>query len=478
MPKTIPTNGQTNWGTALNDHLKQLNDPTIGGFNIVVDDAARDAKYTGLTINDIGLTVFNRKVNQFQVWTSNPVSPSNGMWMDLNGTAEKGAKPGQGVVNLRTDGYLEILNVPNGTAVDIRQLGINIGTTITANNEKIIVNYISSDGKKFHNDSKVLNYMVYTGFASKAQRLNPVAQVESRVGENILRAVGSTNFSTMNLQVGDYIWPNDPYVPGASGTLAHGVIKNITNTQIEVSNMSRFQSNYTSPSIFIQKRSDSTNLNYTQADTLFSSASSDGSNKPLYISSDNILTNKSRSNLSGVSSVTSRGEIAFDGTSNYNGSTDDPNIRFIISNFMGTSAINVPSATPFGSASLWVRSALNNCEISSEIMGIYVDLASSVQSSIAIYKGVSVGSGALGSTLNIDKYYPFYERGTTYGTGTIKMNYFSSPIALGGSDGVQAKTNLSVRGLPVHADNTAAIAAGLNNGDFYRKADGTVMVRF
>ena len=67
MPKSIPTNGQTNWGTALNSHLGQLNDPTYGGFNIVADNTARDAKYTGLTGENAGLTVYNKASGSFQV---------------------------------------------------------------------------------------------------------------------------------------------------------------------------------------------------------------------------------------------------------------------------------------------------------------------------------------------------------------------------------------------------------------------------
>jgi hypothetical protein len=83
-----------------------------------------------------------------------------------------------------------------------------------------------------------------------------------------------------------------------------------------------------------------------------------------------------------------------------------------------------------------------------------------------------------GGTLG-NHYFPIYV-GATYGQPVGKVSsYFNSPIAIGGDgDTVFPKTNLSVRGLPVHADNAAATTAGLNAGDFYRKADGTVMVRF
>lgn len=37
MPKSIPTNGQANWGTALNSHIGQLNEPTNGGDNATAD---------------------------------------------------------------------------------------------------------------------------------------------------------------------------------------------------------------------------------------------------------------------------------------------------------------------------------------------------------------------------------------------------------------------------------------------------------
>ena len=96
MPKSIPTNGQTNWGTALNSHLGQLNDPTYGGFNIVADNTARDAKYTGLTGENAGLTVYNKASGSFQVLE---FGTSTGLkWVDLGREMGKAKRFGSGTL--------------------------------------------------------------------------------------------------------------------------------------------------------------------------------------------------------------------------------------------------------------------------------------------------------------------------------------------------------------------------------------------
>jgi hypothetical protein len=66
MAKSVPSTGQTNWGPVLNEHLAQLNDPAKGGFNIVADN---DARPSGLTANDEGLTVYNRANESIERWT-------------------------------------------------------------------------------------------------------------------------------------------------------------------------------------------------------------------------------------------------------------------------------------------------------------------------------------------------------------------------------------------------------------------------
>jgi hypothetical protein len=53
MPKSIPQLGDTNWGTPLNAHLAQLQNPTSGGINTFEQFSQRP---TSLTTYDIGKT--------------------------------------------------------------------------------------------------------------------------------------------------------------------------------------------------------------------------------------------------------------------------------------------------------------------------------------------------------------------------------------------------------------------------------------
>ena len=62
MPKSIPTNGQANWGTALNSHLGQLNEPTNGGINFAATAP------TGLTANDVGYTYVDTTNKEIRRW--------------------------------------------------------------------------------------------------------------------------------------------------------------------------------------------------------------------------------------------------------------------------------------------------------------------------------------------------------------------------------------------------------------------------
>jgi hypothetical protein len=62
MPKSIPTNGQANWGTALNSHLGQLNEPTNGGINFAATAP------TGLTANDVGYTFVDTTNKEIRRW--------------------------------------------------------------------------------------------------------------------------------------------------------------------------------------------------------------------------------------------------------------------------------------------------------------------------------------------------------------------------------------------------------------------------
>jgi Pectate lyase superfamily protein len=68
MPiKQLPTIGDSNWGTTLNNYLLQTTDNTQGGgFNSFTNFADRP---TNLTADDKGKTYLNRRTNNFHVWT-------------------------------------------------------------------------------------------------------------------------------------------------------------------------------------------------------------------------------------------------------------------------------------------------------------------------------------------------------------------------------------------------------------------------
>ena len=95
MPKSIPTNGQTNWGTALNDHIGQLMDPTNGGFNIVENVAARNARFASVAANE-GATVYNKETGTFQVLESGAYTGVR--WTDLGRTMSGNAQIGAGTL--------------------------------------------------------------------------------------------------------------------------------------------------------------------------------------------------------------------------------------------------------------------------------------------------------------------------------------------------------------------------------------------
>ena len=72
MPKTIPTNGQTNWGTALNSHLGQLMDPTYGGFNLWNNTTRPWQDGDTSKAEFINKTGYNTELEIFETWVSGP----------------------------------------------------------------------------------------------------------------------------------------------------------------------------------------------------------------------------------------------------------------------------------------------------------------------------------------------------------------------------------------------------------------------
>jgi hypothetical protein len=66
MPKQIPTIGDPNWGTPLNAHLSQLQNPTNGGINSFEQFVQRP---TTLTTDDTGKTYLYSQTGNIHQWT-------------------------------------------------------------------------------------------------------------------------------------------------------------------------------------------------------------------------------------------------------------------------------------------------------------------------------------------------------------------------------------------------------------------------
>jgi Pectate lyase superfamily protein len=67
MPnKSIPTIGDPNWGTPLNNHLSQLQNPTNGGINSFEQFSQRP---TTLTADDAGKTYIYTQTGNLHQWT-------------------------------------------------------------------------------------------------------------------------------------------------------------------------------------------------------------------------------------------------------------------------------------------------------------------------------------------------------------------------------------------------------------------------
>jgi Pectate lyase superfamily protein len=66
MPKSIPAIGESNWGTPLNAHLAQLQNPINGGINTFEQFSQRP---TTLTADDIGKTCLYTQTGNLHQWT-------------------------------------------------------------------------------------------------------------------------------------------------------------------------------------------------------------------------------------------------------------------------------------------------------------------------------------------------------------------------------------------------------------------------
>jgi Pectate lyase superfamily protein len=66
MPKSIPTQGDLNWGTPLNAHIGQIQSPLDGGINKFEQFSQRP---TNLTADDAGKTYLYTQTGNIHQWT-------------------------------------------------------------------------------------------------------------------------------------------------------------------------------------------------------------------------------------------------------------------------------------------------------------------------------------------------------------------------------------------------------------------------
>ena len=106
MPKSIPTNGQTNWGTALNSHLGQIMDPTYGGFNLW-NNTTRPWQDGDTTKADFeNKTGYNTELEIFERWVSGP-SAEDCYWKTIKPAGKSnGFKKISGTFRSATSGFL------------------------------------------------------------------------------------------------------------------------------------------------------------------------------------------------------------------------------------------------------------------------------------------------------------------------------------------------------------------------------------
>jgi Pectate lyase superfamily protein len=98
MPKSIPTLGDSNWGTPLNAHISQLQNPTNGGINSFEQFSGRP---TTLTADDAGKTYLYTQTGNLHQWTGT-------IWKVLN----------ESVINVKDYGAVGDFNPETGTGTN------------------------------------------------------------------------------------------------------------------------------------------------------------------------------------------------------------------------------------------------------------------------------------------------------------------------------------------------------------------------
>ena len=243
--RSVPQNGQTNWGTALNNHLGQLMDPTYGGFRIVADTDDRNSKFSGLTQENEGLTVFNREIGKFQVFTATPFGTA---WQDLPQEMRPEQITGVGQVVQDNNG---MLSVTGASGANLQQLGIGFGTTIYANGKSGVVTVI--DGQKFR-----------AGLLGDVQEIS--RSISMTAGSNVITG----DFSGLDIQVGDHFRP-------LPWSIINGYITDITSSSITIGGSTFGSSNTANYSSFrITKKLPATNYTFAKPSLSLQSTEGEG----------------------------------------------------------------------------------------------------------------------------------------------------------------------------------------------------------
>ncbi len=163
MPtRRIPTIGQDDgiWGQVLNDHLKQVSNPTTGGINLSTDSTNRP---TTLTLDDEGYSLVNASTGNFHRWNGSnwdvqQSSQTNVLDFGLKGDGIVDESPALGLListlttRFSTTGRQQTLYFPNGVynislSIELKQ-GISIrledGAIIRAHSTWVNTNVIGA----------------------------------------------------------------------------------------------------------------------------------------------------------------------------------------------------------------------------------------------------------------------------------------------------------------------------------------------
>jgi Chaperone of endosialidase len=487
MPKSIPTNGQTNWGTALNSHLAQLMDPTTGGFNIVQDEADRNAKYPNLTANDDQLTVYNIDTGTFQVYDVSNVSGAR--WIDLQKDKGVSIVKVSGTMYTRynvSDNTYDII----GTGVDFTKLSQSFqgATTFTVyNNANGNIKLASFTTADIQNATTLRNKRI-------AKEIVPLNQTISRTYGSDITTVQNTSVLT----VGDAITVS-------TQSDAFTVKEILSATTIRTATVSqRTYVNSPADTSFLSKI-------YTQSD-----------NQSIYITTSS-LSIKDESNNSAVEFLADGSVVANNGVSlgNKNGgivSLDNNAIYDSAKNTQSFLTINSQTGVKTGetnsSGGLGMvlnvsryHDPLNPNSYTGTLLGYYgvlvqsghVGTANGTTNSIqALAVRFNNRSGTVGKALGLfledystqagstgtltGFYHPIFDASGTGGNAGKTFSYFGSPIVIGGASTVLPQAKLHVNGgitlenngfTPLMLTNKGKTTAGLSGKyAFYNMAAG------